>query len=220
VSFVQELIKYFATEWAVIRQAPATFLLGAAILAGVMFAGLRFHFEGIIAEKDATIDELKTRPVAQEGNLDQLKLPELKSKIVASPKCLSLRHVHEATPDEEIWKNTHATVRFSEGGLADCPEETRWNIWECFAIKQRNDVYRVILVFDHPIVFGDFRLAIKNEKGQFEDLPNSLHSVEHLGDEEKVVASIFVDKSIAAKRKWILIKPTPWTPPKAPETVP
>jgi len=110
----------------------------------------------------------------------------------------------------------HANVRFFGEG-DHCPWEKRWNCYGCFAFRDFGGRYRVILFFDHPLVYQGLRLDVNKEA--LEKLrpgtvpePDSLHWA--LEDTDKLIADIVIDKSLVERaisnRQWIRIEPLPW----------
>lgn len=55
------IVTYFANEWAIISGAPASFLIGATLVAGAAYAAASWRFGGVIATQQAKIDLLETR---------------------------------------------------------------------------------------------------------------------------------------------------------------
>lgn len=125
----------------------------------------------------------------------------LSTTTTPTPKPVSITQVaHTREEDFSTW----ATVRFLSDGDPCPPRPKRWNVYACFPIHDANDTFRVILVFDHPLIYEDFRLDVDNAP-----LDDSLHTLS--ADSDWIVAEIFIDKKVAKTKKWIRIVPRPWT---------
>lgn len=61
------IIEYFAGEWHVIGQAPATFLIATVLVAGLVYAAASWRFGGIIESQRAQIELLARKVEAQPG---------------------------------------------------------------------------------------------------------------------------------------------------------
>jgi hypothetical protein len=59
---MERFISLLIREWGVIKQAPVTFVLILVLSLTVAFSLSQFLFSHIVAEKDATIEELQDRP--------------------------------------------------------------------------------------------------------------------------------------------------------------
>ncbi len=65
-----DLVAYFAKEWNVIWDAPATFIIGALLLLGAAYTAASWRFGGIIESQRAQIELLDRKLSAHPGGVD------------------------------------------------------------------------------------------------------------------------------------------------------
>jgi hypothetical protein len=83
---MERFISLLVREWGVIKQAPVTFALILIFSLGIAFSLSQFLFSHIVAEKDATIQELENRPTERtEPELTAQPTAAIESEVQATP---------------------------------------------------------------------------------------------------------------------------------------
>lgn len=115
---LKEIIDHFKQEGQVIKGSPFAFATCVLVLAGFIFAGVAWHYEGMLAQKDATIAQKDARigTISEQRDganrendkllkqVEELRIYRGKDTLPIKTKALILaRQIHDFTKD---WKDT------------------------------------------------------------------------------------------------------------------
>jgi hypothetical protein len=114
---IKAIAEYLQKEGRVIKDAPAAYIVGVAILGGVIFAVLDWHYREEIANKDSTIQTQQARIGTLEGELKGAspQLAALEARRAASREHLLELYVAPAeltkveTPPPDLPYNGHSS---------------------------------------------------------------------------------------------------------------